>query len=89
MLTTCLFYKGKLTDRVYADVELSFKIHSRALVALAANLNRSRELRSLFVDLVERVEPFRAARWTSRDLRLFLDVYTPVGTQLLKRFFTP
>ena len=68
-------------------MESSFRVHSRSLVGLAASLNRSRELRSLFVDLVERcVEPLKAARWTQRDLRTFLDHYTPAGAHLLKRF---
>jgi len=66
-------------------MESSFRVHSRSLVGLAASLNRSRELRSLFVDLVERcVEPLKAARWTQRDLRTFLDHYTPAGAHLLK-----
>ena len=79
--------QGRLTEKIYADVESSFKSHSRALVAMAGSLNRSRELRSFFVDLVERcVEPLKQARWTSRDLRIFLDFYTPAGVQLLKRF---
>lgn len=81
----CSQLKGRLTDKIYSDMESSFKTHSRSLVLLAGNLNRSRELRSLFVDLVERcVEPLRQARWTSRDLRLFLDYYTPAGVQLFK-----
>jgi len=83
----CSQLKGRLTDKIYADVESSFKTHSRSLVAMAGSLNRSRELRSFFVDLVERcVEPLKQARWTSRDLRVFLDYYTPAGVQLLKRF---
>jgi len=81
----CSQLRGRLTDKIYADVESSFKTHSRALVSMAGSLNRSRELRSFFVDLVERcVEPLKQARWTSRDLRIFLDHYTPAGVQLLK-----
>ena len=83
------YQQGRLTEKIYADVESSFKTHSRALVAMAGSLNRSRELRSFFVDLVERcVEPLKQARWTSRDLRIFLDYYTPAGVQLLKRCAT-
>ncbi|RVE41385.1 hypothetical protein evm_013963 [Chilo suppressalis] len=48
--------KPKLLEKSYQELELNFRLYTRALVGLACNLHRGRELRSLFIDLLERLQ---------------------------------
>ncbi|KAH0508037.1 Acidic fibroblast growth factor intracellular-binding protein [Microtus ochrogaster] len=50
---------------------------SRGLVNVAAKLTHNKDVRDLFVDLVEKfVEPCRSDHWTLNDVRLFLNQYS-------------
>lgn len=69
--------KGKLSDKMYQEVEVNFKNISRTLINIAYGLNHSRESRDIFVDLVEKViEPFKQAKWSCEDLETFFNCYT-------------
>ncbi|KAG8336393.1 hypothetical protein J6590_045358 [Homalodisca vitripennis] len=72
----CIRLKPQLLERSYQELEGNFRSYSRALIGLACNLHRSRELRGLFIDLLERcVEPWRQVSWSQTDLRNFLTAY--------------
>ena len=50
---------------------------SRGLVNVAAKLTHNKDVRDLFVDLVEKfVEPCRSDHWPLSDVRLFLSQYS-------------
>ncbi|XP_074646357.1 acidic fibroblast growth factor intracellular-binding protein-like [Tubulanus polymorphus] len=79
----CQQLKGKLSDRVYADMESNFKNHSRVLVNIATGLNHSKEARDFFIDVVEKfTDPCRQIGWTHAEISLFLKVYAEVGMQI-------
>jgi hypothetical protein len=79
----CGKLRPQLLERVHQDVESNFRTYTRALLGIAGGLHRSREMRSLFADLVERcLEPWHAARWTHSDLRLFLAAYTQAALEM-------
>ncbi|XP_021933150.1 acidic fibroblast growth factor intracellular-binding protein isoform X4 [Zootermopsis nevadensis] len=72
----CQKLKPQLLERSYQELDANFRSYTRALVGLACNLHRSRELRSLFLELVERcLEPWRQVSWSHTDLRNFLACY--------------
>ncbi|KAJ9595720.1 hypothetical protein L9F63_013083 [Diploptera punctata] len=75
--------KPQLLERSYQELEANFRSYTRALVGLACNLHRSRELRSLFLELVERcVEPWRQVYWSHTDLRNFLAAYVQCALEM-------
>lgn len=41
----CGKLKPELLDKAYQELELNFRIYARAIVTIAANLHRSRELK--------------------------------------------
>ncbi|KAG7295508.1 hypothetical protein JYU34_021715 [Plutella xylostella] len=72
----CMRLKPKILEKSYQELELNFRLYTRALIGLAVNLHRGRELRSLFIDLLERcVEPLRLGGWARTDLAHFLAAY--------------
>lgn len=72
----CIKLKPMLLERSYQDLESNFRTYSRALIGVGINLNRSRELRFYFLELVERlIEPWRSINWSHTDLRNFLGAY--------------
>ncbi|KAG8236301.1 hypothetical protein J437_LFUL016448 [Ladona fulva] len=74
----CQKLKPKLLERSFGELEVNFRVYTRALVGLATGLHRGRErIRSFFLDLVERcIEPWRIVSWSHCDLSNFLDAYT-------------
>ncbi|CAM1154855.1 FIBP (predicted) [Pycnogonum litorale] len=46
---------AKSSDKVASDVDANFKIISRTMVNIAYGLNHSKEVRDIFIDLVEKV----------------------------------
>ncbi|KOB66061.1 Acidic fibroblast growth factor intracellular binding protein, partial [Operophtera brumata] len=70
--------------RILLDKEKKHKqLYTRALVGLACNLHRGRELRSLFIDLLERcIEPLRLGSWPKTDLAQFLCAYEQCALQM-------
>ncbi|KAI1902830.1 hypothetical protein AGOR_G00020210 [Albula goreensis] len=77
----CAALRGKI--KVFNEMEASFKNLSRALVHIAAKLTHTKDVRDLFIDLVEKfIEPCRSDRWSVGDLRLFLTHYTSTAHKL-------
>ncbi|NP_001153419.1 fibroblast growth factor (acidic) intracellular binding protein [Nasonia vitripennis] len=73
----CIKLKPMLLERIYQDMDLNFRTYSRAIIGIACNLHRTRELRFFFYELVEKcIEPWRQASWSHTDLRNFLAVFT-------------
>ncbi|XP_008145160.1 acidic fibroblast growth factor intracellular-binding protein isoform X2 [Eptesicus fuscus] len=71
----CTTLRGKLG--VFSEMEANFKNLSRGLVNVAAKLTHNKDVRDLFVDLVEKfVEPCRSDHWPLNDVRLFLNQYS-------------
>lgn len=71
----CGQLRGKI--KVFNEMEASFKNLSRALVNIASKLTHAKDVRDLFIDLVEKfIEPCRSDKWTNGDLRLFLTHYS-------------
>lgn len=71
----CTALRGKLG--VFSEMEANFKNLSRGLVNVAAKLTHNKDVRDLFVDLVEKfVEPCRSDHWPLKDVQLFLNQYS-------------
>ncbi|XP_066999977.1 acidic fibroblast growth factor intracellular-binding protein [Anabrus simplex] len=79
----CHRLRPQLLERTHQELESNFRSYSRALVGLACNLHRTRELRQLFLELVERcLEPWRQANWTLTDLSHFLSAYMQCALEM-------
>ncbi|ODN04265.1 Acidic fibroblast growth factor intracellular-binding protein [Orchesella cincta] len=79
----CQRLKSKVSERIYVEVEHNFKVYSRTLINIAYGLNHSKELKDLFIDLVEKyIEPCKHLQWPSSDMKTFLDVFTDAGTEI-------
>jgi hypothetical protein len=79
----CQKLKPQLLERSYQELDANFRSYTRALVGLACNLHRSRELRALFLELVERcLEPWRQVAWSHTDLRNFLASYLQCALEM-------
>ncbi|RWS27764.1 growth hormone-inducible transmembrane-like protein, partial [Leptotrombidium deliense] len=75
--------KGKISERVLADLDTIFKSLSRSIINIASGLNHSKEVRDLFLDVVEKViEPFKQIRMTKTDVELFITNYTEIPRSL-------
>nr|KAF6465140.1 FGF1 intracellular binding protein [Rousettus aegyptiacus] len=56
---------------------VALRVRSGILVNVAAKLTHNKDVRDLFVDLVEKfVEPCRSDHWPLNDVRLFLNQYS-------------
>ncbi|XP_074604493.1 acidic fibroblast growth factor intracellular-binding protein [Brevipalpus obovatus] len=70
------FIAGKGLNKLIVDIDSLFKNTSRAIVNIAFRLNQSKEMRDLFVDIVDRIiEPFKAARLQKSDVEIVLKIY--------------
>ena len=70
----CTALRGTLG--VFSEMEANFKNLSRGLLNVAAKLTHSKDVRDLFVDLMEKfVEPCRSDHWPLNDVQLFLNQY--------------
>lgn len=59
------------------------QVYSRTLINLAYGLNHNKELRDLFIDLVEKyIEPCKQLQWSLSDMKAFLEAYADAGCQL-------
>lgn len=77
----CSQLRGKI--RVFTEMEANFKNLSRALINIASKLTNTKDVRDLFIDLVEKfIEPCRSDKWTAGDLTLFLTHYTSAANTL-------
>uniref|UniRef100_A0A069DT76 Putative acidic fibroblast growth factor intracellular-binding protein n=1 Tax=Panstrongylus megistus TaxID=65343 RepID=A0A069DT76_9HEMI len=79
----CSKLRPELLDKAYQELEFNFKNYSRSIITIGCNLHRTRELRMLFVELVEKcIDPWRQVSWSVSDLTAFLDAYTHCALQL-------
>uniref|UniRef100_W5KF70 Fibroblast growth factor (acidic) intracellular binding protein b n=2 Tax=Astyanax mexicanus TaxID=7994 RepID=W5KF70_ASTMX len=77
----CSQLRGRI--RVFTEMEANFKNLSRALINIASKLTNTKDVRDLFIDLVEKfIEPCRSDKWTAGDLTLFLTHYTSTASTL-------
>lgn len=61
---------SELSTEARGDVQQNFRSFFRNLVNIAVNLNHTRDLKDLFIDIQEKlVEPCKASRWTSDDMK--------------------
>lgn len=68
--------KSKVPDKKYSDIDVQFKGISRNIINVANGLNHSKEMRDLFLDIVEKViEPFKSMKLNHSDVSLFLKHY--------------
>lgn len=80
--------KSKVPDKKYNDIDFQFKSISRNIINIAYGLNHSKEMRDLFLDMVEKVvEPLKSIKLTHSDLGLFLKNYKETP-QLMEAFKT-
>lgn len=69
--------KETLLEKSYNDLENSFKKYWHAIITIATSIHRSRELRSFFVDIVEKlIEPWKASNWTENQVNNFMKAIT-------------
>ncbi|CAL8111312.1 unnamed protein product [Orchesella dallaii] len=79
----CQRLKSKVSERIFVEVEHNFKVYSRTLINIAYGLNHSKELKDLFIDLVEKyIEPCKHLQWPSSDMKMFLEIFTETGTEI-------
>lgn len=65
--------RPSLLDRAYQELDINFKSYWRALINIACNLHRTRELRDLYIDMVEKlIEPWKQNNWQVDQVKLFL-----------------
>ncbi|XP_037933656.1 acidic fibroblast growth factor intracellular-binding protein isoform X1 [Teleopsis dalmanni] len=73
----CMRLKPVLLERSFHELDANFRSYWRALITIACNLHRTRELRDLFLDLCEKlVEPWRQNGWTREQVNKFLSAIT-------------
>eukprot|EP00062_Callorhinchus_milii_P027672 gi/632991255/ref/XP_007884544.1/ PREDICTED: acidic fibroblast growth factor intracellular-binding protein [Callorhinchus milii] len=71
----CTALRGKVN--IFNEMEGNFKNLSRGLINIASRLIHTKDVRDLFIDLVEKfIEPCKSDRWGSNDVSLFLTQYT-------------
>lgn len=66
------------------------RVYLRPLVAVAVNMNRGVHIRTLFVDLAERIiDPWKQAHWNLDQVQVFLRALTQSILDLeVSRYFT-
>ncbi|KAG5870201.1 hypothetical protein JTB14_013895 [Gonioctena quinquepunctata] len=74
--------KPKLLQKNYLDLDMNFKLYTRALLTLATTLHRSRDMKDLFVDLAQIAEYFKQGNWTSHDVEQFLIAYSQCANEI-------
>ncbi|EDW95273.2 acidic fibroblast growth factor intracellular-binding protein [Drosophila yakuba] len=69
----CMRLKPVLLERAFHELDGNFRSYWRALITIACNLHRNRELRDLFVDLCEKlIDPWRQNGWNREQVNKFL-----------------
>ncbi|GCB81796.1 hypothetical protein scyTo_0022571, partial [Scyliorhinus torazame] len=77
----CTALRSKVSS--FTEMEANFKNLSRALINIAAKLIHTKDVRDLFIDLVEKfIEPCKSDRWSCNDVGIFLTQYTNTARAL-------
>ncbi|XP_054154174.1 acidic fibroblast growth factor intracellular-binding protein-like [Oppia nitens] len=68
--------KNKVSDRKLADIDSMFKSLSRNVINIAYGLNHSKEIRDLYLDIVEKIiEPAKSIKLTPNDMNALMVLY--------------
>lgn len=60
-------------ERAYQELDTNFRVYYRAIITIATNVHRQRELRLLFIELTEKlIEPWKQSNWNSDQVKAFL-----------------
>uniref|UniRef100_A0A0K8TJS3 Acidic fibroblast growth factor intracellular-binding protein n=1 Tax=Lygus hesperus TaxID=30085 RepID=A0A0K8TJS3_LYGHE len=79
----CSKIRSQMLDKAFHELEFNFRTYSRSLITIGCNLHRNRDLKDLFIDLVEKcIEPWKQVNWTQNDLKTFLGAYKSGALQL-------
>ncbi|KAI4454789.1 acidic fibroblast growth factor intracellular binding protein [Holotrichia oblita] len=78
----CAALRPTFLHKSYNELELNFRFYSRAILALAAALHRTREMRNLFIELAQIIELWKQSGWTTQDLESFLNAFTKCALEL-------
>lgn len=63
-------------SKAYHLIDSNFKDLTKALIEIAYALNHSKDMKDLFVDLIEQfVEPCKENEWTKKEVKIFLEEY--------------
>lgn len=65
-----------MLQKVYLELDSNFRVYFKALLQLACNLHRARDVRSLFIELVSCIEIWKQNNWTVNDMQNFLKAFT-------------
>jgi len=69
--------KGKINDKALNDLDNIFKNFSRNIINIASGLNHSKEVKDLFIDMVEKIiEPFKSCKLNKNEWEVFFQIYT-------------
>lgn len=74
--------KSLLPQKLYSELDSSFRSYTRAILTLAVSLHRVRELRNLFLELSQILDLWKQAGWTAKDLELFFNIYTQSALEM-------
>ncbi|CAH0549651.1 unnamed protein product [Brassicogethes aeneus] len=74
--------KPKLLQKIFNDLEANFRLYSRPLILLATTLHRSRDMKNLFIEIIQIVEIFKQASWSVHDLDEFLHSFYTSGLEI-------
>ncbi|KAF7494470.2 Acidic fibroblast growth factor intracellular-binding protein, partial [Sarcoptes scabiei] len=76
-LLTLRMIKTNISEKKYQDIDCSFKTISRNVINIAYGLNHSKEIRDLFLDIVEKIiECFKSIKFNQSETALFLKNYS-------------
>jgi Acidic fibroblast growth factor binding (FIBP) len=69
--------KPTLLDRAYQELDQNFRSYWRAIISIACNLHRTRDLRGLFIEFCEKlIEPWKQNCWQLDQVKQFLPAIT-------------
>ncbi|XP_050530620.1 acidic fibroblast growth factor intracellular-binding protein isoform X1 [Daktulosphaira vitifoliae] len=72
----CQKLKQEFLEKTYSSMETNFRMLSRAIIGIAYNLHHNRDMRSLFLDIMERiVDPWKVLNWNKTEIMAFLKVF--------------
>ena len=66
--------KGSFNEKKFNELDSSFKSITRNIINIAIGLNHSKEIKDLFIDIVEKVlEPCKQIKLNQSDMSLFIN----------------
>lgn len=74
--------KPLMLQKSFNEIDLNFRLYSRALLTLASTLHRSRDLRNLFVELAQFIDLCRQGHLTKQDMEIFLPAFHQCAVEI-------